>query len=274
MSLKLLRYGLAGTGGLLVAGGLIFGSELMSYMRTSAGSVRESVREAVPIEFELQRARDMINQILPELHAGIRMIAEDEVEIAAIESDIKATRHDVQEQRTQLASLRDMLRNEDTSFRIGGREVPRAQVAERLAQCLNRVRDADMILASKQKLLENRRQSLAAALRLLEQARSRKIALEQKVASLVAQHRLVQAAAVGSRVHVSDTQLARADQLLAAIQKRLDVAERVLEYESSGELSVNDDVSDEVSLLAEVDEHLNAADEARPGVAAVAPSSP
>lgn len=261
MSLKMLRYGLASTAGVLILGGLIFGSELMSYVRTSAGSVRESVRDSVPIEFELQRARDLINEILPELHANIRIIAEDEVEIAALEKDLNATRDNVQKERKQLAALRNTLNTSQVSYEVGSREFSRSELTERLAQRLNRVKDAELILISKEKLLNNRRQSLHAAMELLDRARGRKVELEQKIESLVAQHRLVQASAVGSRVQVSDTKLARADQLLADIQKRLDVAERVLEHEISPDLTFDEPIVDEASLLAEVDEHLGTGSE-------------
>jgi molybdopterin/thiamine biosynthesis adenylyltransferase len=268
MSLKVVRYGLVSTTGMLILGGLIFGSELMSYMRTSAGSVRETVRDSVPIEFELQRARDLINEILPELHANIRIIAEDEVEIAALEKDLLATRDNVSRERVQLAALRNTLTNQQVSYEVGNREFSRSELTERLAQRLTRVRDAEMILASKEKLLENRRQSLCAAMELLDRARSRKVELEQKVESLIAQHRLVQASAVGSRVQVSDTKLDRADQLLADIQKRLDVAERVLQHETSPALTFDELIVDEASLLAEVDEHLSQTAAAEQGFAA------
>ncbi|MBI1314152.1 signal peptide-containing protein [bacterium] len=268
MSLKVLRYGLASTAGVLILGGLIFGSELMSYVRTSAGSVRESVRDSVPIEFELQRARDLINEILPELHCNIRIIAEDEVEIAALEKDLTATRDNVKQEREQLVALRNTLKTQQVSYEIGGREYSRPELAERLAQRLTRVKDAELIQTSKEKLLETRKRSLHAAMELLDRARGRKVELEQKVESLVAQHRLVQASAVGSRVQVSDTKLARADQLLVDIQKRLDVAERVLEHEASPELTFDEAVVDEASLLAEVDEHLGKSSASKQHVAA------
>ena len=39
---------------------LLFGTRAVSYVRTSAGYVKESVRDAVPIEFEIKRARGEI----------------------------------------------------------------------------------------------------------------------------------------------------------------------------------------------------------------------
>lgn len=257
MSLRLVRYGLASLAGVVVVGGLIFGSDVFSYMRTSTGSVRESVRSSVPIEFELQRARDLIDEILPELHANIRIIAEDEVEIASLEKDLVQTQEHVANERQQLAALRGKLNVNQVSYEINGREFTRADITERLAQRLIRVKDAEMILASKEKLLDTRKGSLRAAMQMLDRAKSRKVELEQKIESLVAQHRLLQAQSIGSRVQMNETRLSKADQLLTDIQKRLRVSERVLSHETSGDLIIDEPIVDEVSLLAEVDAHLD-----------------
>jgi hypothetical protein len=48
--------------------------------------MRGAVKDAVPIEFQIQRARDSLNDIIPEMQANIRLIAQQEVEIAAFGS--------------------------------------------------------------------------------------------------------------------------------------------------------------------------------------------
>ncbi len=52
--------------GLFIAGCLVFGKDVVSYVRSSAKSVQSAVKDAVPIEFELRRARDLLEEILPE----------------------------------------------------------------------------------------------------------------------------------------------------------------------------------------------------------------
>lgn len=252
---KTLKYFAAGCTGFVVLGSVLFGNEMFSYLRTSAGTVRESVREAVPVEFELQRARDLIEEILPEIHASVRMVAEDEVEIAALEKDLKHSAEQLDKDRALLSSLRDKLEVDQVSYEVGHREFSRPQLTEQVALKLARLKDAEMIYASKQRLLETRQQSLQAAMQMLDRARSRKGQLEQKVEALVAQHRLLKASAIGSRVHVDHSKLSKADQLLSDIQKRLDVSERVLAHASVPEITM-EEVIDEASLLAEVDEHL------------------
>ncbi|NQV25680.1 MAG: signal peptide-containing protein [Rhodopirellula sp.] len=255
MGVGYLKYCVAGCVSIALASGVIFGNELFSYLRTSTGAVRETVRDAVPIEFELQRARDLIDDILPEIHANVRLIAEDEVEIAALEKDLVRSSEQLATDRRLLGQLREKLHTQNVSYEIGNRDYSRKQLTEQAALKLARLKDAEMIQASKQRLLENRQKSLQAAMQMLDRARDRKAQLEQKVESLVAQHRLVKASAIGSRFHVDDSKLSKADQLLSDIQKRVDVSERVLAHDSISEITM-EDVLDEDELLAEIDDHL------------------
>jgi hypothetical protein len=73
-------------------GFLALGAGFLSYVRTSARSVQNSVKDSVPVEFEFRRARDLIEAILPELQAQVRMIAQEEVEIAALEAEVDAAK--------------------------------------------------------------------------------------------------------------------------------------------------------------------------------------
>jgi len=255
MCVRYPKYGVASCAGIVLVGGVIFGNELFSYLRTSTGAVRESVREAVPIEFELQRARDLIDDILPEIHANVRLIAEDEVEIAVLEKDLVSSADQLQTDRRLLGQIREKLETQNVSYEIGNRNYSRKQLAEQAALKLARLKDAEMIQASKKRLLETRQKSLQAAMQMLDRAKNRKTQLAQKVESLVAQHRLVKASSVGSRFQVDHSKLSKADQLLNDIQKRVDVSERVLAHDSISEITM-EDVLDEDELLAEIDDHL------------------
>lgn len=259
MSLKVLKYGSLSAVAFLLIGGLIFGTDLFSYLTTSAGNVRESVRDSVPIEFELERARDLIDDILPEIHASIKVIAQDEVEIAALEKDLDFSQEQLEKDRRALAILRGKMNVELASYEVGTRNVSRAQLTEIVKHRFDRLRDAELVVSSKERLLETRRHSLNAAMKILDRARDRKLQLEQKVEALVAQHRMVKASAVGSRVVVNDTKLAKADQLLNEIQKRLTVAQRVLEHEQTEIILGESEIVDEAGLLADIDAHLGEA---------------
>ena len=88
MILRWVKWGVMGAVGVSLLGGMLFGKDLISYARSSAKGVRAAVKDSVPIEFELRRARDLLEEIIPEMQANIRVIATEEVEIAALKGEI------------------------------------------------------------------------------------------------------------------------------------------------------------------------------------------
>ena len=106
MVCKMIKYGVLGIAGTVVAGGLLFGTDLCSYARSSARSVQSAVKDNVPIEFELRRARDLVDDIVPEMQANVRLIAQQEVEIADLRGEIERSARAVEDERARVEKLR------------------------------------------------------------------------------------------------------------------------------------------------------------------------
>lgn len=259
MILKCIKVGLVAMAGLGLAAGLLFGTEAGSYLWTSAKSVRAAAKDKVPIEFELTRARDLLEDIIPEMQANIRLIAQEEVEIAELRADLERGRSCLGEERARITKLRDALNTQRVSYRLGGFDYTRQQVKEDLGRRFDRFKEAEVVQAGKERLLETRQESLQAAMQMLERTRSRKAQLEDQVAALESQYRLVKAASVGSRIQVDHSKLAQTEKLIGQIKKRLDVAERVLAHEARFVQPIEVDVISEQDLLAQVDEHFSQA---------------
>src|SRR3954447_25131323 len=85
---KAIKVGVLSTAAAAVVGGIVFGSDLGSYVKSSARCVSTAMKDNVPVEFELRRARDLLDEILPEMQANIRAIAEQEVELTNLKSEI------------------------------------------------------------------------------------------------------------------------------------------------------------------------------------------
>ena len=258
MVFKCIKYGVILTAGAALVGGLMFGGDLLSYVRSSARSVQSAVKDAVPIEFDLQRARDMTEQIIPELQANIRLIAQEEVEIAALKGDIEQSRQKLADEGKRVATIRRKLDHQQVSYAFGDRQFSREQVTQDLSRRFERFKESQVILAGKVRLLETRQNSLGAAMQMLERTRDQKAQLEQQIEMLAAKQRLVQSAAVGSKVHIDGSKLAQTSKLIQQIKKRLDVAERVLAHESDFVQMIPVSVIDEKDLLEEVDEYFDA----------------
>lgn len=261
MVIKWLKRSVLVVAGLSLAGGLIFGKDVVSYVRSSAKSVRTVVKDSVPIEFELRRARDLVEEIIPEMRANIRLISEEEVEVKALKVDIAKGEEAIEEEEVRITKLRNALEKPQAEYCFGGRDYPRSYVKQDLAQRFERFKESELVLASKKRLLATRENSLNAAMELLDKTRSRKRLLEDKIESLVSQHRLIQAAAVGSKIQVDNSKLAQTEKLINDIKKRLDVAERVLAHENQFVQAIPVDAVAEEDLLIQVDDYFKAKDQ-------------
>jgi chromosome segregation ATPase len=190
------------------------------------------------------------------MHANLRLVAQEEVELEQLRQDIATSEEQLSAERVRVAKLRDMLDVQQASYRVSDRTYTREQVREDLSRRFERIKEAEVVLAGKQRLLGTREQALEAAVTVLQRTRSQKSLLEDRIEGLQAQHRLVQAAQVGSRVQVDGSKLAQTEKLISDIKKRLDVAERVLAREGDFVQGINVDVVDEGDLLADVDAYL------------------
>jgi hypothetical protein len=261
MIMKWLKRSVIVVAGVSIVGGMLFGKDLVSYVRSSAKSVQTVVKDSVPIEFELKRARDLLDEIIPEMRANVKLIAQEEVEVAALKVDISKSDELMKEEEQRIAKLRNALEEPKAQYCFAGRVYPRSYVKEDLASRFERFKESEAVLASKQKLLATRENSLHAAMQMLEQTRGRKRMLQDKIESLASQHRLVKAASVGSGIQVDNSKLAQTEKLIVHIKKRLDVAERILAHESQFVQAIPVDAVEEEDLLTQVDDYFQARDQ-------------
>jgi len=254
---KWVKRGAVATVGMTLVGGLLFGDDLFSYVKSGHHALRGQVKNSVPIEFELTRARDLLDEIIPEMHANVKRIATEEVELASLKADIAESEEKLVQEKARVSKLRNVVDIELASYRIGGKKYSRDQVVDDLSRRFERVKEAEVVMSGKQRLLAQREATLAAAEQMLQKTQSQKALLEDKIESLASQHRLVQAASVGSHVKMDNSKIAQTEKLITEIQKRLDVAERVLARESEFVQPIEVSVVDEVDLLAQIDDYFN-----------------
>ena len=253
---KVIKWGVLAVGGLAIVGAVVLGTDACSYIRSSAKQLRASVKDNIPLEFELRRARDLLDEVLPEMQANVRLIAQQEVEIAVGKEEIAIAQKNLDDERVRVARLRDHLGTQHTSYTFSGVNYSRDELKTELSRRFERFKEAEMTLSGKRRLLENRQKSLIAAERQLEQTRARKLALEAQVETLASQYRLVQASGATKDVRINETKLAKAEKLIGEIRKQLDVAERVMAREAKFTSPIPLDVVNEKDLVAAVDEHL------------------
>jgi hypothetical protein len=245
------------TAGAAAIGGVVFGSDLLSYVRSSAHSVSLAVKDNVPVDFQIGRVRDLLDDSIPEMQKNIRLMAEQEVDIASLKTDISESRQSLEDERHRLARLRDALGTSQTSFTFGDLTYTRTQLTDELAQSFDCYKQAESALEQKAQLLDTRQKALAEETVALERANAERAALQSQVDALEGRYHLEQATASGTDLSIDSSKLAQAQQAVTDLRRQLDISEQVLATEAKFTRPIQIDVVDEKELLSQVDSQLS-----------------
>ena len=92
MACSIIKKGLLGA--TLGAGALYlaFGTSGPSYVRTAFHKFRDGAKSSVPVQFEIDRARDEIARLGPAIQDNIENLARAQVEVEHLDREIVATR--------------------------------------------------------------------------------------------------------------------------------------------------------------------------------------
>ena len=80
-------YIVTGTGLVLV---LLFGRDAASYVSTTYHHLTGAVKDSVPVEFQIDRARTMVRDLEPEIRRSMHIIAKEEVALEQLGKQIEA----------------------------------------------------------------------------------------------------------------------------------------------------------------------------------------
>ena len=254
----MIKKALIATGVLTLGGLLIFGTDVLSYATTAGRRVQRSVKNQVPMEFEIDRARKMVAALVPDIHANMHTIAQEEVEVERLQNAISKADNRLEGERSKIVTLRHDLSGGNGTFRYAGHSFTTKQVKEDLARRFERYKTVAATLASKRQMLSARESSLASAREKLDGLVAAKRDLEVKVENLQARLKMVEAAQTTSQIQFDDSRLARARKLVGDLQTRLSVAQRLIDAEGSftGEIPVDEPAPEDIA--EQIDEYFGA----------------
>jgi chromosome segregation ATPase len=215
----------------LALGTFVFGRDVVSYLRTGFHSVRAAVKSEVPIEFEIQRARTMVDQLVPDIRQCMHVIAEQQVDIEHLGAALAKKEADLGKQREAILTLRADLGSGKGQFVYAGRTYQPHDVKRDLAARFERFKASEEVLAADRKILSARELTLKANQRKLDGMLQAKKELEVKLEQLQARLQTVRAAETVSTLAIDDSSLSHARALIAELNKQLDIKEKILDSE-------------------------------------------
>jgi len=259
MVCKMVKKGVVGAA--LTAGALYlaFGTHAPSYVRTAFHKVRHTAKDSVPIQFDIERARDEIASLAPAIDNNKEELARAEVDVEHLQNEIATVRGNLDSEKKLMVSLRESLSTGDLRL-TGNVSYTAAEVRSELAHRLDHYRNVNKILEEKETTLKARQRAVQSARQKLTEMANQKRALATKLESIQARLQAIEATQERNEFTFDDSALARAKQTVSDLERRLEVKARVAEMDghfSGGSLPVGAEPGRDV--LKEFDEEFGKA---------------
>ena len=210
-----------------------------SYLRTAQHSVVKSLRDAVPIAFELERVAQLTRELIPEIQASQKVAAQLEVEVEYLERETRTMTDSQDESKSQMQKLRAALGQPGDSHSgerhsFGDRTFSRAEIEQDLSRRLERYENAAVQLQAREKLLVTRRQTLTAAVEKIRQYQRNHDALVEKTEALRGELKLAELAADAHQIDFDHSKLQAAKTLAEEVEKRIRTVQKLVEGQTVG----------------------------------------
>ncbi len=215
-------------GALALLSGVTVGTPIWSYARCGANFLTDTAGDAVPMEWELKRARQMIADLKPEIESNAKRIAQEKVQVARLDQQLAETNERLGKAQSDIERLTSDLKTENDSYTYGGRTYTSVQVKSDLANRFTRYKVRNETAQKLEQMLTARRASLQAAHERMEAMLSARSQLEVEVENLQARLGALRVAQTTSNLNLDDSHLARTRELLDEISTRIDVEEETM----------------------------------------------
>ncbi|MGD9126084.1 MAG: hypothetical protein PVH19_01790 [Planctomycetia bacterium] len=214
-------------GSVILVGALFLGPSIASYFRTTAQYVEDSVKNSIPIQFEIDRARQIVTDLEPAVKKHLHLIAKEEVQLKRLAQKINALEKQTKTEGSQILTLRSDLQSDKNVFRYASLSYTRDEVKQDLTNRFKRFKTRQASLEHLQKTYSIREKGLDAAREKLEGLLTMRNQLLLEIESLEMQKQMVDAAKVSSRYAFDDSELGKAKELIDELQVRLETESKL-----------------------------------------------
>lgn len=239
--------------GIGVTAGIFLGEDAFSYLSTACNRATDGVQESIPVSFQIDRARQLVKELDPEVRRSMQVIAREEIALERVKEQIDKASKQADESKTNIIRLQSDLQSSNRHFTYVGHTFSRQEVTEDLSRRFERHKVHDETLSHLTKMRDAREKNLDAARQKLTAMIAAKNQLEADIVNLEAKQKLVTVAQASSDLMLDDSQLARAKGLVADIRSRLDVAARLANTDTEYPMEIqldpaaSDDVTEQVA---------------------------
>jgi len=255
MICKTVKKGVVGLGLGALALGLIFGPAAPSYVRTAFHKARHSVKGSVPVEFEIDRARQEIAALEPAIHSGVETLARALTEVEDLNREIASTREEMNKEGRALQALNEHRKSGDLHL-TNGVSYSAKELNNAMARRMDHYNVLKATLAQKQNTLVLLQKNVISAQEGLEALKAARQDLTARVEGAEARLNQIKAARAANRYTFDDSAIGQAKRTVSELEKKLEQMARVDEltekYEGDG-VTVTPDPTRDISREIEAE---------------------
>jgi flagellar biosynthesis/type III secretory pathway chaperone len=209
---------------------LVFGTSAPSYVKTAFHKVRHGVKGAVPPQFEIERAKQAIEDLKPMFDQNKETLARSEIEVENLEKEVTTIQANLDRAQKTIVSLRDSIKTGD--IRLAG-HVKDAEVRAKaeLAHRLEHFRYTSDLLKQKTDVLQAKQKIIMGAHEQLQTLKSEKASLVAQLAKIEARLQMIETTQSKNDFNFDNSALSRAKKIVSELGESLDVMERKAEIE-------------------------------------------
>lgn len=249
--MKILQWCLAGL--IVVALCSLSTCELGSYFGTAATELRDSARELVSVEFELKRARRLVEGLDRAIRDSAERVVRNKLAIERLEQKVADYDKRLAAGRERILQLKDELKSGSTSYVLAGTTYSADELRGELKFRFERYQEMEATVRDLTRVLEQLREKKNANERRFRQLSATKVRLAAEIEGLDARLSALRAAEATGEVASTGADVSRIRALLDDIHVRIRVdessADLVEDAERRFEIGTLDDARDVVETV-------------------------
>jgi chromosome segregation ATPase len=196
---------------------------------------KQAVERQVPPEVQIKQLAVEVSKIDADIKRNLSKLAQQEVEVQAIDDQVASLKDSQAALKAEITVMTKRLENADTEkVSINNKNWAVTRATKQLDANVTKYERTKAEIASKEKLLSNKREALEAAHARIQEMSAQKEQLRDTVANLQTRLELAKLNATKNHTNIEfdDSQVARCNQLANEINQRLAVAEAQTRLES------------------------------------------
>jgi chromosome segregation ATPase len=211
---------------------LVFGTHAPSYVKTAFHRVKQGAKDAVPLPFDIDRAREEVAGLEPAIRDNIERLARAEVDVEHLDKEIATIRTNMDTEKKALLTLRESLKTGE--YRLAGHSsvaYTEDEVKADLARRYDSFQNVKKILEAKESTIKAKQSEIVAFRKQLETMMAQKKALTTKLDAIQAKMHQIEATQAANEFQIDGSALSRAKQTVSELERKLEVMSKTAEME-------------------------------------------